>query len=170
MKENLKVLVKNLTNHEVGFACINYPNRYNFMGEQILPVKWEHLEDAAYTQGMRYLFENGYLKIMPNTEDYSEVMEELQLSNLIEVIDNSLSYNEVKKILSTVPLSTQYGVIKKHFKEGTETTKQNFANAAIELGIKDYTINTVIKKATGIDVLKTLELKQEQEKELEKED
>lgn len=165
MKENLKVLVKNLTNHEVSFACINFPNQYNFMEGQTLPVKWEHLEDAAYTRGLRFLFENGYLKIMPESENYSEIMDELQLSSLKEVIDNSLSYSDAKKILGKVPLSTQYAIIKKQLKEGTETTKSNLANAAIELGIRDYTINTAIKNATGIDVIKTLELKEEPVKE-----
>ena len=165
MKENQKVYIKNLTNHSVGFGCVNYPNHYELASEQILPVKWEHLEDASFERGMRYLFNNGYLKIMPNTENYEEIMDELQLSYLKEVIDNSLSYSDAKKILSTVPLSTQYGVIKKQLKEGTETTKQNITNAALELGIRDYTINTAIKNATDIDVIKTLELKAELGKE-----
>ena len=170
MKENQKVYIKNLTNHSVGFSCVNYPNHYELAGEQVLPVKWEHVEDASFGQGMRYLLNNGYLKIMPNTENYEEIMDELQLSYLKEVIDNSLSYSEAKKILSTVPLSTQYAVIKKQLKEGTETTKQNITNAALELGIKDYTVNTAIKNVTGIDVLKTLELKEEPEKQENKED
>ena len=165
MEENFKVLIKNLTNHEVGFACINFPNRYNFMGGQVLSVKWEHLEDATYSQGMRYLLENAYLKIMPNTERYSEIMDELQLSHLKEIIDNSLSYDDAKKLLGITPISTQYGVIKKHLKEGTETTKENLSKAAIELKIKDYTINAAIKNATGIDVIKTLELKEEPKEE-----
>lgn len=165
MKENQKIYIKNLTNHSVGFSCVNYPNHYELAGEQVLPVKWEHIEDVSFEPGMRYLFNNGYLKIMPNTENYEEVMDELQLSHLKEVIDNSLSYSDAKKILSTIPLSTQYGVIKKQLKEGTEITKQNITNAAIELGIKDYMINTAIKNATGIDVLKTLELKVQPEKE-----
>lgn len=160
MKENLKVLIKNLTNHEVGFSCNNFPNQYNFMGGQTLPVKWEHLEDAAYSRGVRFLFENGYLKIVPQTENYADIMDELQLNHLKEQVDNSLSYDDVKKILSIKPLSTQYAVIKKRLKEGTETTKLNFANAAIELGIRDYTVNTAIKNTTGIDVIKTLELKE----------
>ena len=92
-------------------------------------------------------------------------MEELQLSHLKEIIDNSLSYNEAKDILKKAPLSTQYAIIKKHLKEGTEITKQNLANAAIELKIKDYTINTAIKNATGIDVIKTLELKEDPKEE-----
>ena len=85
-------------------------------------------------------------------------MENLQLTYLKETIDNSLSYNEVKKILGTIPLSTQYGIIKKQLKEGTVTTKQNFAKAAIELEIRDYVVNNAVKEATGIDILKTLEL------------
>ena len=169
MKENQKIYIKNLTNHIVGFSCINFPNHYELAGEQVLPVKWEHVEDASFGRGMRYLFNNGYLKIMPNTENYEEVMDELQLSYLKEFIDNSLSYSEAKKILSTVPLSTQYAVIKKQLKEGSEITKQNITNAALELEIKDYTINTAIKNATGIDVLKTLELKVEPEKEIKEE-
>ena len=86
-------------------------------------------------------------------------MEELQLSHLKEEIDNALSYDEVKRILSINPLSTQYGVIKKQLKEGTVATKENFAKAAIELEIKDYTVNEAIEKATGINVLNTLKLK-----------
>lgn len=158
MLENQKVLIKNLTNHSVGFGCANFPNHYEFGPGQTIPVKWEHLEDAGYTRGLRYLFENTFLKIVPETENYEEILEELQLTELKEVVDNSLSYDEVKKILSTVPLSTQYGLIKKQLKDGTVTTKQNFAKAAIELDIRDYTVNNAVKQATGIDILKTLEL------------
>lgn len=159
MKENLKVFIKNLTNHEVGFACINFPNNYNFMGGQILPVKWEHLEDAAFSKGMRFLLDNAYLKILPTNENYEEIMEELQLSHLKEKIEKTLSYNESKSILKIVPLSTQYAKIKDYLKNGTEVTKINIANAAIELGVKDYLLNKAIKEATDIDVIKTLELK-----------
>ena len=158
MLENQKVLIKNLTNHSVGFGCANFPNHYEFGPGQIIPVKWEHLEDAGYTKGLRYLFENTYLKIMPETENYEEIMEDLQLTHLKEVINNSLSYEEIKKILSTNPLSTQYGLIKKQLNEGTITTKENFAKAAIELEIRDYVVNNAVKQSTGIDILKTLEL------------
>ena len=95
---------------------------------------------------------------MPETENYEEIMEDLQLTHLKEVIDNSLSYEEVKKILNTNPLSTQYGLIKKQLNEGTITTKENFAKAAIELEIRDYVVNNAVKQSTGIDILKTLEL------------
>lgn len=170
MKENQKVYIKNLTNHSVGFSCVNYPNHYDLAGEQVLAVKWEHLEDAAFDRGVRYLLNNGYIKIMPDNENYNEIMDELQLSELKEKIDNSLSYNDAKKILSIVPLSTQYGVIKKYLKEGNEITKQNLAKAALELGIKDYTLNTIIKNATDIDIFKTLELKEEPGKRENKEE
>lgn len=167
MQDNQKVLIKNLTNHSVGFGCVNFPNHYEFSGGQVLPVKWEHLQDASYNQGLMYLFENTFLKVQPETENYEEVMEELQLSHLKEVIKQSRSYDDVKKILKTVPLSTQYAVIKKDLKEGTEATKDNYARAAIELKIKDYVVNEAIEKATGINVLNTLKLKTEPTKEQE---
>jgi hypothetical protein len=165
MKENQKVLVKNLTNHEVGFKCTNFPATYNFNPGQVINVKWEHLEDASYSRGMRYMLTNGILRIEPKTENYSEIMDELQLTDLKEVIDNSITYEEAKKLLSIVPIQVNYGIIKKHLEKGTITTKQNIASAAIELGIKDYTLNTLIKKATNIDVIKTLELNEAPEKE-----
>lgn len=166
MNENQKVLIKNLTNHEVGFLCPNSRKNFVLAPDQLLSVKWEYIEDVEYDKGFRYFFENGYLKIDSKTENYEEVMDELQLSYLKEKIDKSLSYEDVKKILKKNPLSTQYAVIKKHLREGTETTKQNFANAALELKIKDYTINTAIKNATGIDVLKALELNEEPQKQI----
>lgn len=159
MQDNQKVLIKNLTNHSVGFGCKNFPNSFDFNAGQTLSVRWEYLLDATYVLGLRFLFENSYLKIDPKTENYEEVMEELQLSHLKEKIDNALSYDEVKRILSINPLSTQYGVIKKQLKEGTVATKENFAKAAIELEIKDYTVNEAIEKATGINVANTLKLK-----------
>lgn len=165
MKENQKVLIKNLTNHEVGFNCPNFPNSYILNPGQVMGVKWEHLEDASYSKGMRYMFVNGILKIDPKTENYSEIMDELQLEDLKEIIDNSLSYEEAKKLFSIVPLQVNYGIIKKHLETGTVTTKQNIASAAIELGIKDYTLNGIIKKATNIDVVKTLELNETPKKE-----
>ena len=159
MKEDSKVLIKNLTDHSVGFKCLNKPNYFKFNAGQTLPIKWEYIEDVGYDKGFRYLIEHGYLKIMSESENYTEIMEELQFSHLIEVVENSLSYEEAKKLLKIVPLSTQYGKIKEYMKEGTETTKRNIANAAIELEIKDYVVNSAVKNATGIDVLKTLELK-----------
>lgn len=159
MKEDSKVLIKNLTNHSVSFQCVNKPNHFSFNSGQILPIKWEYIEDVGYDKGFRFLIEQSYLKIMPETENYSEVMENLQFSHLSEVIEKSLSYEEAKKLLKVVPLSTQYGKIKEYMKEGTETTKKNIANAAIELEIKDYIVNSAVKSATGIDILKTLELK-----------
>ena len=158
MKENQKVLINNLTNHEVGFKCVNFPSSYNFNGGQTLAVKWEHLEDASYSKGFRYMLENAMLRVDPKNDNYEEIMDELQLSHLKEVIDNSLSYEDAKKLLSVTPLAVNYNKIKTQLDSGTPTTKENIAKAAIELEIKDYMVNTFIKKATGIDVIKTLEL------------
>ena len=167
MLENQKVLIKNLTNHEVGFACVNFPNRYNFNAGQTLADKFEHIEDAIYSRGMQYMINNGILKIDSKTENYERVMEELQLSDKKEIIDNSLSYEEAKKLFKVSPLQVNYAIIKKHLTEGTEQTKKNIASAAIELEIRDYTLNGIIKKATGIDVIKTLQLNSTPEKQQE---
>lgn len=165
MLENQKVFIKNLTNHEVGFRCVNFSNNYIFNPGQVIGVKWEFLEDAAYSRGLRYMFENGVLKIEPTNNNYDKIMDELQLNDYKEIIDNSISYNEAKKLFQVTPLQVNYGVIKKHLAEGTETTKQNIAAAAIELKIRDYTLNGLIKKATNIDVIKTLDLNSTPEEE-----
>ena len=161
--ENQKVLIKNLTNYKVGFGCTNFPVHYELNAGQTLPVKWEHLEDAGYSKGFRYLINNGFLRIEPKTENYEKIMEELQFPYDKEVVDNSLSYEDCKKLFQVTPIQVNYGVIKKYLTEGTEQTKKNIANAAIELKIRDYTLNSFIKKATDIDVIKTLELNSEPE-------
>lgn len=158
MNENTKVLLKNLTNHEVGFGCTNYMQHFNFQPGQTAPVKWEYLADAAFDYGFRYMIENSYLKILPENASYNEIMEELQFTHLAEKVEKAISYEEIKNILKVNPLSTQYSKIKKILKSGSEAEKKNVAMAAIELKIKDYTINTAIKEATNIDVLKALEL------------
>ena len=160
MDDNKKVLIKNLMRHEVGFGCENHLQRFYLQPGQTIPVKWEYLYDAGFTRGFRYLIENSYLKILPSNENYSEIMEELQFSHLAEKIEDSISYDEIKKLLSIVPLSTQYAVIKQKLNKGSEATKKNFANAAIEIKMKDYVINEAILKATGIDVMKTLNLQE----------
>lgn len=160
MNENTKVLLKNLTNHVVGFGCVNYPQHFNFQPGQIVPIKWEYLSDAAFDYGFRYMIENSYLKIMPNNQDYEEIMETLQFTHLMEKIEKAISYEEIKNILKIKPLSTQYSKIKKILKDGSETEKKNVAMAAIELKIKDYTINSAIKEATNMDVIKALELQE----------
>ena len=167
MKENQKVLIRNLTNHTVGFGCVNFPAHYDLNAGQLLSVKWEHLEDASYSKGFRYMLENAMLKIDPKTENYEEVMDELQLSHLKEVIDNSLSYEDAKKLLSVTPLAANYSKIKEQLNSGTQTTKEKIAKAAIELKVKDYMVNTFIKKATNIDVIKTLELNESSSEEKE---
>ena len=106
------------------------------------------------------MIENSYLKIMPNNENYKEIMEELQFTHLMEKVENAISYEDIKNILKIKPLSTQYSKIKKILKEGSEAERKNVAMAAIELKIKDYIINTAIKEATGIDVIKALELQE----------
>ena len=160
MNENTKVLIKNLTNHVVGFGCTNYLQHFNFNPGQTMPVKWEYLWDAAFDRGFRYMIEHSYLKIVPENEDYKEIMEELQFTHLMEKVEKAISYEEVKNILKVKPLSTQYSKIKKILKEGSETEKKNVAMAALELKIKDYTINSAIKEATGTDVIKALELQE----------
>ena len=160
MNENTKVLIKNLTNHEIGFGCANYPQHFNFNPGQSIPIKWEYIVDAGFDRGFRYMIENSYLKIMPTNADYTEIMEELQFTHLMEKVDKAISYEEIKNILKIKPLSTQYSKIKKILKEGSETEKKNVAMAALELKIKDYTVNTAIKEATNIDVLKALELQE----------
>lgn len=160
MNENSKVLIKNLTNHAVGFGCTNYPQHFNFQPGQTVPIKWEYVEDAAFDYGFRYMIENSYLKIMPNNENYKEIMEELQFTHLMEKVENAISYEDIKNILKIKPLSTQYSKIKKILKESSEAERKNVAMAAIELKIKDYIINTAIKEATGIDVIKALELQE----------
>ena len=87
-------------------------------------------------------------------------MEELQFTHLMEKVEKAMSYEEIKNILKIKPLSTQYSKIKKILKEGSETEKKNVAMAAMELKIKDYTINSAIKEATGTDVIKALELQE----------
>lgn len=160
MNENTKVLIKNLTNHAVGFGCVNYPQHFNFQPGQIVSVKWEYVADAAFDYGFRYMIENSYLKIMPNNQEYKEIMEELQFTHLMEKVESSISYEDVKNILKIKPLSTQYSKIKKILKDGNEAERKNVAMAAIELKIKDYIINTAIKEATNIDVIKALELQE----------
>lgn len=160
MDENTKVLIKNLTRFEVGFNCPNHVQVFNFQPGQTIPVKWEFLQDAAFAHGFRQLIEKGYLKILPTNSNYKEIMEELMFTEKMEEIDNSLSYEEAKKMLSTVPLSTQYSKIKNNLKNGTEATKKNIVTAALDLKIKDYTINEAIEKATGINVMNSLNLQE----------
>lgn len=160
MDENSKVLIKNLTRYEVGFNCPNHVQVFNFQPGQTIPVKWEFLQDAAFAHGFRQLIAKAYLKILPTNENYKEIMEELMFTDFMEEIDNSLSYEEVKKMLSVVPLTIQYSKIKENLKNGTEATKKNIVEAALELKIKDYVINEAIEKATGINVIKTLNLKE----------
>ena len=78
--ENNKVLIKNLTNHNVGFGCSNYPVHYELNAGQTLPVKMEHLEDAAFSRGFRYMINNGILRVDPKTENYEQIMDDLQFS------------------------------------------------------------------------------------------
>ena len=165
MNDNTKVMIKNLTNHRIGFGCTNYPQHFDFQPGQTGMVKWEFLNDAAFDYGFRYMIEHSYLKILPENADYAEIMETLQFTHLMEKIEKAMSYEDVKNMLKINPLSTQYAKIKKILKNGSETEKKSIAMAAIELKIKDYTINTAIKEATNIDVIKTLEL-QEKPKEI----
>lgn len=167
MLENQKVLIRNLTNHVVGFSCVNFPAHYDLNAGQVLAVKWEHLEDASYSNGFRYMLKNAMLKIDPKTENYEEVMDELLLTEFKEVIDNSLSYDDAKKLLAVTPLAINYNKIKEQLNSGTQTTKENIAKAAIELKVKDYMVNSFIKKATNIDVIKTLELNESSSEEKE---
>ena len=88
--ENQKVLIKNLTNHSVGFGCTNLPVHYELNGGQTLPVKWEHLEDAGFSKGFRYLIDNGILRIEPKTENYEQIMDELQFSYDKKVLDKNV--------------------------------------------------------------------------------
>ena len=131
MDENTKVSIKNLTNHAVGFGCVNYPQHFNFQPGQVVPIKWEYVSDAAFDYGFRYMIENSYLKIMPNNQNYAEIMEELQFTHLMEKIEKSLSYEDIKAIFRIKPLSTQYSKIKKILKEGSETEKKNVAEVII---------------------------------------
>ena len=165
MLENQKVFIKNLTNHNVGFSCVNFPVHYELNAGQLLPIKWEHIEDTVYDKGFRYMLDNGILKIDPKTENYEKVLDELGLIDSKKELEESVSYDEIKKLLSVTPLAVNYGVIKKKLEEGNEQFKKSLASAAIELQIRDYTLNSIIKKATGIDVIKTLELNSTPEKE-----
>lgn len=165
MDDNKKVLIKNLMRHEVGFGCENHLQRFNLQPGATIPVKWEYLQDAGFSHGFRYLIENSYLKILPTNEDYNEIMDELQFTHLAEKgIEKAMSYDEIKKLLSTVPLVTQYAIIKEKLAKGSEATKKNFANAAIEIKMKDYAMNEAILQATGIDVMKTLKLQEKPDK------
>ena len=161
MDENTKVLIKNLTRFEVGFSCPNHTQIFNFQPGQTIPVKWEFLQDAAFGHGFRQLIEKTYLKILPTNPNYDEIMEELMFTDYKEKIEKSLSYEEAKKMLSIVPLSTQYSKIKDNLKKGTEATKKNIVRAALDLKIKDFTVNEAIEKATGIDVIKSLTLQEQ---------
>lgn len=165
MLENQKVFIKNLTNHTVGFTCVNFPVHYELNAGQLLPIKWEHIEDTVYDKGFRYMLDNGILKIDPKTENYDKVMDELGLGGVKPELEESMSYDEIKKLFSVTPLAVNYGVIKKKLEEGNDQFKKSLAAAAIELKIRDYTLNSIIKKATGIDVIKTLELNSTPEKE-----
>ena len=104
LDENTKIKMENPTKGTVGFTCITNPTHYNFAGGQVISVKWEHLQDAMYGPGLRVLFEEGLLRICPDDPNYEEVMDNLQLSNLKEVVEKTLSATEVKKLLSMKPL------------------------------------------------------------------
>ena len=83
MKDNQKILIRNLTNNKIGFGCVNFPAKYIFNPGQVLAIKEEHLEDVSYDKGFRYMLENGMLKIESNNENYNEIMDDLQVSHLL---------------------------------------------------------------------------------------
>ena len=56
-----------------------------------------------------------------------------------------------------------YIKIKDALENGSKATKENIATVALEMKIKDYTINEAIKKATDVDVIKNLQLAEEPE-------
>jgi len=162
IQDNEKVKVENLTNYSVGFSCPNYPVHYSLAPGQTISVKWEHLFDAMFSKGMREFIEEGTLRISPTNEHYHEIMEELQLEDSTK--DETtiiMNVEEIRKILKVKPLQAAYGKIEQCLKQGAKATKDNFAQVALELGIKDYVVNDLIKQATGIDVIKAIELNEE---------
>lgn len=164
MDDKTKIQIKNLTDHRVGLQCNNFPASYKFNAGQILKVPWEHLQDASYDFGVSYLFRNGMLRVEKTNPDYDEIMEEMQLSEFKERIESSLSLEDAKKLLSVSPIQNCYFKVKTELTNGTAGTKENIVNAALELGIRDYKLNQMIKEAMGVNVIRTLELEDEMKK------
>lgn len=157
LEANTKVLVENISTATVGIDCINYPAHYSIPRERSLGIKWEHLLDASYLSGFKKLFEEGFLRIAENDSNYTEVMEELGFGEIKEEIVSNVSLREAKELLSKRMVHFTIEKVKREIENGSPETRRNFAQAVIELKIRNYAINECIKKYTGIDTIKIQE-------------
>ena len=157
LEANSKVLIENISTATVGIDCINFAAHYSIPRERSLAVKWEHLLDASYLSGFKKLFEDGFLRIAATDPNYTEVMEELGFVDVKEEINSNVSLHEAKELLSKKLAHFTLEKIKREIENGSPETRRNFAQAAIELKIRNYTINEYIKKYTGIDTIKIQE-------------
>lgn len=153
MELNQKVLIKNLTEGRVG---INLPDlRLNRIWEQkgaVKPIDFEILAQAIYDPGVENLFKQGILYIEDMEAKIAlglEPEEAKKPQNILVMTDQDRvkfltvsTINEFKKVLSDYPLAQI----------------EELARFAIEREFTDINKCSLLKKITGIDVIKVIQM------------
>lgn len=154
-----KVRVKSLTN---GTVVINVPDlRLRRIWERKGAVKViddEILQEAIYDPGVEFLFKQGLLQI-EDTEVAKEIDPELEN---VKILDEA----QMRGMLKGKPLA--------EFKEKVEELPQEQVYALIEYAIQNEIIDMAkidyLKKKTGIDITKAVQLKRQQNEKVETEE
>lgn len=160
--ENDRIEIENLTN---GVVSIEIP-------ELLLKVEWARkgvkrkiefgkLQQALFDNGTEYMFKNGMLYI----EDL-DAKKALELEPPdAEVPENIivLSESQMKRLLTTAPIEE----LKKTLQEISKEQINELVTYAINKEITDFNRCDIIKKASGKDIIRAIQLNRQDKEKLE---
>lgn len=154
MEANYKVLIKNTTNHPVMVILQDAKFQREWTAGASLKVPFSILEEGIFDKGFRFFLEKGVLFIEDKAVRVELGLEEEDGPPIFKVLNKS----QMLKLLKVDSLED--------FEKTFEDLSRDQRNSIIDLALEEKIVNidkiNIIKKYTGIDLLKAIQLNAEE--------
>ena len=152
-----KVMVTSMVGGTISVSALNH-RVWNKKGQK-LPVSKDILREAIYEPGVEYMFKQGLLYIDDMDFKIELGLEEEGTKAPTNVIPMDEKY--MSRVLKLMPIAE----MKKAISAMNDNQKRELIDFASEQNDISFDRMDVIKKLTGIDVVKVIELKRSKEEE-----
>lgn len=156
METNVKIVVKNTTLHPINILLPDIKFSRTWPAEGSFKVPFEVLQEAIYDRGFMVFIENGMLFIDNKEARVALGLEEEEAEPVVKLLTKA----QLTKLLKATPVPEFDAQVRQLTKEQCLT----MIDIALEQRSVDMNKAAILKEITGIDTIKAIELKNENDR------